>query len=196
MKQMMEEQKEEMLRDKWIESEKAGRDLGMARMIQWTKEHGAEFRAGYNRRHLMETLHGQPVQYFGIFLDEQSKLDLKETFGAMIPGDWKLYMDHVTIFYGNPLGKRDDIVDYLAWHLGTTTEIHISTFGASDDAMAVGVYGSFPCNNAKPHITLAVPQGGKPVNSNKIKSWAELKVDFTLKGIVDTFPRSYDTKVK
>ena len=187
MKAMMAEQKEEMLRDKWIQSEKAGRDLGERQMIQWTREHGAEWRAGYNLRHLLDN----HPQYFGIFLTETSKGDLAQTFGAMIPNGWRPYMDHVTLYFGNPIGKRDDIAKYIAWHLGQSVDIHISSLGASPDAMAIGVYGSFPCNNARPHITLAVPPDGKPVNSNKITSWAELRTDFSLRGVVDTFPRQF-----
>ena len=73
MKAMMAEQKEEMLRDKYIESEKAGRDLGEPRMVQWTKEHAIAFRREYYRKHLMDLGNGEKPQYFGIFLDEVSK---------------------------------------------------------------------------------------------------------------------------
>jgi len=38
---------EEMLRHKWIESEKAGCDLGELCCLDWIKHHGAKFRKAF-----------------------------------------------------------------------------------------------------------------------------------------------------
>ena len=39
---------EEMLRHKWIESEKAGYDLGEICFLDWIKTHGAQFRKKFD----------------------------------------------------------------------------------------------------------------------------------------------------
>ena len=38
---------------------------------------------------------------------------------------------------------------------------------------------------ANPHITVAVPEGGKPVDSNKIQDWGNSLKGFTVKGTVE-----------
>jgi hypothetical protein len=38
-------EREEMQRHKWIASEKAGRDLGQAALMEWIEKHAAAFRA-------------------------------------------------------------------------------------------------------------------------------------------------------
>jgi hypothetical protein len=43
----MKEQVSEIKRSKWIESEKAGHDLGNEFAIEWIKEHHSEFRESY-----------------------------------------------------------------------------------------------------------------------------------------------------
>ena len=43
-------EKEEMERYKWIESEKAGRDLGNEAIIDWIHKYAAQFRDSYNKR--------------------------------------------------------------------------------------------------------------------------------------------------
>lgn len=44
-------EREEILRHKWIESEKAGRDVGFERaLLDWTKRHRADWRASRQKR--------------------------------------------------------------------------------------------------------------------------------------------------
>ncbi len=43
-RQLNQLQREEMQRHKWIESEKAGRDLGEQACIDWVEKHAARFR--------------------------------------------------------------------------------------------------------------------------------------------------------
>lgn len=45
----MERQREEMLRHKWIESEKAHRDLGMDAIFDWIRKYAAQWRDMYER---------------------------------------------------------------------------------------------------------------------------------------------------
>jgi hypothetical protein len=41
---------EEMMRHKWIESEKVGFDLGETSHLDWIKKHGAKFRKTYRAK--------------------------------------------------------------------------------------------------------------------------------------------------
>jgi hypothetical protein len=49
-------EREEMLRYKWIESEKAGRDLGQQALLEWVDKHAAAF------HRTMVGRHGLPAQ--------------------------------------------------------------------------------------------------------------------------------------
>jgi hypothetical protein len=46
----LEAEKAEMEKYKWIESEKAGRDLGNEAIIDWIHKYAAQFRESYNKR--------------------------------------------------------------------------------------------------------------------------------------------------
>ncbi|MBO7501512.1 MAG: hypothetical protein J6Z50_03270 [Fibrobacterales bacterium] len=56
MRTYLEEQKQEMLRHKWIESERAGHDLGQACMLDWIKVHAEGFRRDFTERMAREKL--------------------------------------------------------------------------------------------------------------------------------------------
>ena len=107
MSDIMAAQKEEMLRHKWIESEKAGHDLGDSAMVQWTKEHGAGWRYHFNLEHLMELPDGGHAVYFGIFLDDASKKTLIDTMSKLGPPGWEFKCDRCTLAFGNPDGHPE-----------------------------------------------------------------------------------------
>jgi len=46
---MLELQRQEILRHKWIESEKARRDLGRDVVLDWIKDHAAKWREWYEQ---------------------------------------------------------------------------------------------------------------------------------------------------
>ena len=48
---LVEAEKHEIEVHKWIESEKAGRDLGNEAVKDWIDKHAAEFREKWNREH-------------------------------------------------------------------------------------------------------------------------------------------------
>jgi len=48
---MLELQRQEILRHKWIESEKAHRDLGSDAVLDWIHNHAAKWREWYEREH-------------------------------------------------------------------------------------------------------------------------------------------------
>lgn len=55
-KMFLRDQLEEMKKYKWIESEKAGRDLGDAAIIDWIHLYAAEF------RRIWESIHGRVIE--------------------------------------------------------------------------------------------------------------------------------------
>lgn len=191
MKAMMAEQMEEMLRDKYIQSMKAGYDLGERRMVEWSKEWGEEFRREYYRRNLMDLGDGTKPVYFGIFLDEASRNALLGVLRGGIPDDWKIYTHHVTLAFGDPRRAYPEVEDYIVNNLGKTASIEVVSVGVSGDAIAVGVTGNFKTTNSVPHITIATPPDGKPVKSNFITQWTPFHFHTALRGVVDSYPSHF-----
>ena len=83
----------------------------------------------------------------------------------------------MTIVFGEglPENLKDD--------LGKRVPLKLKSVGMSDDAIAVQVEG-YPSKNKIPHITIAIPQDGKPYNSNLITDWRAIDEDFILYGKV------------
>lgn len=189
-KKRMAEEVEEMLRHKYIESEKAGRDLGEECLARWPSEHGEAWRIGFNRRNMMDLGNGKKPVYFGVFLDDESRARILEKFGGHIPEGWKTVCSHCTLSFGDPSCNRE-VFDYIAEFLGRTVEMEIVSLGVSDEAVALGVDGNIRTRNAVPHITLAIPVGGRPVNSNKIDNWRDTGERLAVRGVVDSYPSHF-----
>jgi hypothetical protein len=114
------------------------------------------------------------VSYSAVVLDPASKYRLLEFVGNNIPTGWNVYAHHMTINMG-PLKDKTDI--------GKNVTITVTALGLSDMAMAVKVDG-YTSKNVTPHITVAVnPNGGKPMMSNDITKWQDIKT-FNLIGTV------------
>ena len=114
------------------------------------------------------------VLYTCVLLDGQSKATLLDRLGIWIPKDWKVIADHMTICLGEMKDKSE---------LGKEVVLTVTRLGLSDMAMAVQVEG-FRSKNEIPHITIAInPEGGKPVMSNEITKWQDIK-EFTIQGVV------------
>jgi hypothetical protein len=193
MKRMLEEEREEMLRDKYIESEKAGFDVGDSRHLQWVKEHAEAWRVGYNMRHMMDLGDGRKPDYFAVFLDEQSRKFLVASMFEAVPSGWTMFCHHCTICPGDPSGYPE-VLDYLPRNLGREVELEVTSVGVSVEAVAVGVSGEFVSSNRVPHVTVAVPSGGRPGNSNLIRTWEPYSLDCRLHGVVDAFPSHFGWK--
>lgn len=193
MKDMLAEQREEMLRDKYIESEKAGFDVGEPRMVKWTKDYGAAWRVGYNMRHMMDLGDGRKPVYFGIFLDTDSSNKLKDTVAGILPPDWTVYCHHCTLSFGDP-SPDPEVFNYIAQTLGTMVTLDAVTLGISEEAIAVGVTGNIKARNEIPHITVATAPGVRPVRSNAITEWKPLPEGLRLTGVVDAFPSHFGWK--
>jgi len=119
------------------------------------------------------------VLYSAVVLDDDARthlLNLVKNY-VEIPFNWKKIAHHMTIVFGEglPENLKDD--------LGKRVPLKLKSVGMSDDAIAVQVEG-YPSKNKIPHITIAIPQDGKPYNSNLITDWRAIDEDFILYGKV------------
>jgi len=188
MTDIMAAQREEMLRHKWIESEKAGRDLGDTVMLQWIKDHGAGWRYTFNMEHLMELPEGDHAVYFGIFLDDDSRRKLADTVRTFVPKGWDIKCERCTLAFGNP-EDHPEVKEYIAANLGKKVKMTVDSIGVAVEVFAVGVTGDFKSAIVRPHIPIAVVHGGHSKNSNYIRNWVDYSPKFDLYGTVDTYPR-------
>jgi hypothetical protein len=109
------------------------------------------------------------ISYSAVVLDDRSKQRLIERFKSIIPENYQIIADHMTINMG-------EIDPEFEKYLGLPVRLSVNEFAADDKVMAVGVSG-FETRNAKAHITLAVNKvnGGKPMMSNNLTNWQTLK---------------------
>jgi predicted kinase len=120
------------------------------------------------------------IAYSCVGIDFQSKDTILEAVGDMIPDGWIIHTHHMTIKMGELKDKTD---------LGKKIDLRVFKVGISDMAIAVLVSG-YESKNERPHITVAVnPNGGKPVMSNDITKWLDIK-PFIVKGKVTEILRN------
>ncbi len=100
--------------------------------------------------------------YSAVVLDNESKAKLINAF--TLPYKWQPVAHHMTI------GFKEPVPDFLRKDIGKTAKLTVEEIGISKDAIAVKVSGYYS-NNDIPHITVAIPEGGKPFNSNFITNW-------------------------
>ena len=77
------------------------------------------------------------------------------------------------------------------YKVGDEIELEVVAFGVSKDAIAAKVKPPFPIDTKSvAHITIAIPVGGNPFNSNKIEkeNWREC-TPITVKGVVQEVPQ-------
>lgn len=115
------------------------------------------------------------ISYSCVLLMPASHVELvQRQFPIDIPDGWKIYAHHMTMNLGELKDKS---------LLNQVVALEVFAVGISDKAMAVKVReiginkrGASLSTNAIPHITLAVnPDGGKPVMSNDITKWQDVK---------------------
>lgn len=127
--------------------------------------------------------------YFGIFIDDASKvknINALLNHNIKIHYDWKHFNHHMTIAFNNGSEECKKLYEYYKKYFGKVTNITIDGIGISDDAIAVRVRFSNPIANKIPHITMATPKNGKPVNSNKITNWLDIE-PYEIRGIINAF---------
>lgn len=136
------------------------------------------------------------MSYSAVVLDETSQQKLKDfaldpdtdvkVNSIRLPihvrdNGWKVYCHHMTINMG-------PLPEHLKSYLDSEQKLEAIAIGVSDKAVAVKVIGTMAghSKNDIPHVTIAVnvPNGGKPVDSNKIVKWVKLENPIKLSGIV------------
>jgi hypothetical protein len=125
--------------------------------------------------------------YIGIFLDDSSRTILKNITSQIIDDKWKVYCHHMTIAFNDNSDRALMLYHQYKNYFGAKTEITATHIGISEDALAVKVDFKGMTSNKVPHITLATPIGGKPVNSNYITEWHTLDEPINLAGIISQF---------
>lgn len=127
--------------------------------------------------------------YFGVFIPPFAKFENLRALsdnGVKIPEGWKLVNHHMTIAFNDGSERAQKLYDFYKKVFGKQTNITIDGIGVSDDAIAVRVRFGNPIANKIPHITIAIPQNGKPVNSNKITNWVDIE-PYEISGVVTHF---------
>ena len=96
----------------------------------------------------------------------------------------------MTIAFNNCTHTANSLYGIYKDKLGERIVLTIDGIGISDDAIAVRVnYGNvLPIANKIPHITIATPPNGKPVNSNKITKWIDIE-PYTVYGKLGHFAK-------
>lgn len=123
-------------------------------------------------------------EYIGLFLTEESKAKLKKWFDQYdfdnnilksCPENW--HLDHCTLIHKSQVAGFD--ADEFIKTSGNTNRIIVAThIGVSDKAIAFKVTSPTIvnyCMNELPHITICTFNGGKPVDSNNITEWKDIK---------------------
>lgn len=125
--------------------------------------------------------------YFGVFLDSKSKNKLLELTNNVAEQSWKRYCHHMTIAFNNGSELSKHLYNRYKDYFGTEVKITATHIGISDEAIAVKVFFKGDTANKIAHVTLATPQGGKPVKSNYIENWRRLKTPIDLTGTIEEF---------
>lgn len=127
--------------------------------------------------------------YIGIFLNEDSKELLLNKTKQFIPNldNWVIYCHHMTLAFNNKTDSSEQLFNIYQPYFNDTQTLIVTDIGISDDAIAVRVKYNGPTQNEIPHITIATPINGKPVNSNYIKNWYPLDNEIFIHGIIKPF---------
>ena len=124
--------------------------------------------------------------YFGVFIDDMSKkknLQAIKENNVVIPEEWKMFNHHLTIAFNNKTEDAQNLYNVYKHTFGNVISITVDGIGVSDDAIAMRVNFNNPIANKIPHITIATPPNGKPVNSNKITEWFDIE-PYEIKGTI------------
>lgn len=121
-------------------------------------------------------------EYYGLFLTEESKAELKtwlinSNYQLEILNSEREYLDHCTLLHKSQLvWDNSNLHDFLLHIVGEEFRIRVNGIGISDKALAFRVE-IFPLKSANitPHITICTFNGGKPVDSNNITEWKDIK---------------------
>lgn len=112
------------------------------------------------------------VLYTCVLLEKASQNVIFQNLEHMIPEGWARLAHHMTICLGPMTDKTI---------LGSEQYLAVRKVGISDMAMALQVETDIQTKNSIPHITVAInPDGGKPVMSNEITKWQDVRMFIVL----------------
>ena len=117
------------------------------------------------------------MSFTAIVLDEDSRTLAAEVAAryGIAPIQWDTKLHHVTLAMGTPSG----------FHIGEERILTATHAGRTEGRVtAFKVAGAEDSTNKVPHVTIAVAKGAKPVESNQIIEWREIK-PFTIRGKVE-----------
>lgn len=115
------------------------------------------------------------VLYTCVLLEQASQNVIFHNLEHMIPEGWTRLGHHMTICLGPMKDKT---------LLGGEHMLRVTHVGLSDMAMALRIETDIQTKNEIPHVTVAInPDGGKPVMSNDITKWQDVRM-FLLLGKV------------
>ena len=128
--------------------------------------------------------------YWAITLPPQQQLALQHFVKQFmpIPKGWDIYCEHITLAHKASLPDKEwlDIHRILTNFAGTKVAFKITGIAKNDNVLAVRV--SIGTTNKHSHITIAVKEGHKPVESNELEDWQEIWSD-TFEGYVTFRPK-------
>lgn len=124
-------------------------------------------------------------EYYGLFLTEESKAKLKawlinSNYQSEILKSEKEYLDHCTMLHKSQRGEDTYLIEedlkFMLTVQVKNMRLEIDGIGVSDKALAFRCNLSEElCANKVPHITICTFNGGKPVDSNNITEWKDIK---------------------
>ncbi|MDR0398168.1 MAG: hypothetical protein LBH36_03275 [Candidatus Nomurabacteria bacterium] len=68
-----------------------------------------------------------------------------------------------------------DVGQFNKSHLGEQFDIVATSLGISDKAIAVGIETEVPSTKDQKHVTIAIAEGARPVDSDDIKNWHSIQ---------------------
>lgn len=125
--------------------------------------------------------------YIGIFLNKESSVKLMTALHDYIPNGWNVYCHHMTIAFNNHSEIVQKFYNKYSPRFGEKCKLKVVGIGISDKAIAVKVETACKTNNAIPHITVAVSNTGKPIDSNYIQKWYPVEDGMILSGEINEF---------
>lgn len=127
----------------------------------------------------------EKFEYYGLFLTEESENKLAKWLylHGYSPNSKRMkeregwYLHHCTLLHKS---QKDYYTEreILESNLGKMCAITIDAVGYTDKAMAFRLNKELlgvPCANNTPYITICTFNGGKPVDSNNITEWKDIK---------------------
>jgi hypothetical protein len=118
---------------------------------------------------------GEP-KYSAVVLDNKSNAKLLEMIP--VPEGWEKIAHHMTITMGGLENKE---------LIGERINMRVTEMAGNDKVIAVKVETDVPSKNEIKHITVAVNRdaGGKPVMSNSLDNWRQIKTPFFISGVIE-----------